>query len=430
MEEKLITKNRIFTGMRLLSIMLIVGIILPACQVQETMRTLTPTLDTILENKIIFTETPGQKQESIENTETDITNSPQSQTPALEEEPKASIGSTPTTYKYLAFPEVGLIVLGHPDRQLWDIYQVDLPCWEDSLECNPILANIFERNDLDAWEFHISPDGQKMIFISDYLSENSRTDIFIYTFEGNKLSRITDTSYYESLISWSSSGNYIAYTADDDRIKWIQVADVYGNVFYDIRTSHLNSFKPAWSDNEKMIAFFSNDGPFTTNILYYYDFESHQNVELPVENIDDYYKVVWSPDNEKIAYITDHAGAPGICIVEIKTSENHCLTNTPQGERYPAWSPDGDKIAYSRFNDNREQSSIWLMNSDGSDKVEVSVEDGYYYDPIWVSGSEFILCSKKINGVLQPILIQVHDHVEIRLVLTSFDVFWLWIGQE
>lgn len=62
---------------------------------------------------------------------------------------------------------------------------------------------------------------------------------------------------------------------------------------------------------------------------------------------------------------------------------------TKDAEKYenPQWSPDGTKIAFTQLGYN----SLYLMNADGSSKVEISSDEGIGYDFKWSADSREIL---------------------------------------
>ena len=75
----------------------------------------------------------------------------------------------------------------------------------------------------------------------------------------------------------------------------------------------------------------------------------------------------WGQDWDKIAFISDREAPPSIWIMNADGSDPVNLTKG----RYctsPAWSPDGMTIAYIDFADD----DIWLMNADGSNQQPVT----------------------------------------------------------
>ena len=95
----------------------------------------------------------------------------------------------------------------------------------------------------------------------------------------------------------------------------------------------------------------------------------------------------WSPDSKKIVYsrLDDSIGRAEIWIYDLEARTNIKLTNENVEERYPTWSPDGTKIAYQREGD------IWLMNPDGTEKVDITNTSNIYEDPYsWSPDSSMI----------------------------------------
>jgi TolB protein len=80
----------------------------------------------------------------------------------------------------------------------------------------------------------------------------------------------------------------------------------------------------------------------------------------------------WSPDGSKIAFAA-YPGYPDwtrkeqIYVMNADGSGKVQLTSeTVANCRYPSWSPDGTKIAFQKDYPFWEPSEIWIMNSDGS----------------------------------------------------------------
>jgi Tol biopolymer transport system component len=307
----------------------------------------------------------------------------------------------------------------------WDVSQINLSCLIDNLQCDSEPVNVLASIDLNAWEINISPDGTKMIFLSDYPSRQS--DIFLYEFEDQSITRLTNSVEYEFMLNWSPSGKFIAYV--DSGPRRIQVITNDGKLHLTIPTTHVQIFSPIWSNDGTRIAYYANDGEHTTNYLYYYDLETGESTQLPVSRVNTDYDIVWSPDDELIIYF-EHQSVADICIFEIKSTNSTCLTRTPKWDSKPDWSPDGEKIAFSVLNQYSGSSSIWVMNSDGSNKSRVASVNGEYKRPTWVLNSKYLLCDRRIDDIWQPVLISVSDETEIRLAETTFDLRWRWVSSE
>ena len=79
---------------------------------------------------------------------------------------------------------------------------------------------------------------------------------------------------------------------------------------------------------------------------------------------------VWSPDGERIAFVSGGNLNSDIYVMNADGSGITRLThNNDASIRRPAWSPDGERIAFSRRDGNGD---IYVMNVDGALKFAVA----------------------------------------------------------
>jgi tol-pal system beta propeller repeat protein TolB len=89
----------------------------------------------------------------------------------------------------------------------------------------------------------------------------------------------------------------------------------------------------------------------------------------------------WSPDGNKLAYVSFEDGPGQICVIDVKNQKVSKLTNGKDWERNPMWSPDGRRIAFTSRRDGHEQ--IYVMNADGTEQTNLSKNSGFDADPTW-----------------------------------------------
>jgi TolB protein len=105
----------------------------------------------------------------------------------------------------------------------------------------------------------------------------------------------------------------------------------------------------------------------------------------------------FSPDNSKIAYVKTvhdptppYTGRNQIFIMNADGSDKIQLTNDDSGVTAPAWSSDGTKIAYIKAPDS--EGSIYIINSDGSgEPVKVSGVFGAKGPLSWLNNDTEVL---------------------------------------
>lgn len=82
-----------------------------------------------------------------------------------------------------------------------------------------------------------------------------------------------------------------------------------------------------------------------------------------------------------------------IWLRNLKTGENVLLGNGYQ----PCFSPDGKRIAYVKYSSDAKSTSIWIMNIDGSEQVQLTdAKKGFALNPRWSpDGTRLVFQSSK-----------------------------------
>jgi Tol biopolymer transport system component len=138
------------------------------------------------------------------------------------------------------------------------------------------------------------------------------------------------------------------------------------------------------------IAFSSNrDGNFE---IYTMSEDGSDETRLTEEDEDDF-DPSWSPDGEKIAFVSFRDGPNNmeIYVMDADGSDETRLTETDSGDldREPSWSPDGEKIAFASNRDGNYE--IYVMDADdGSDVTRLTDNDDFDREPSWSPDGEKI----------------------------------------
>ena len=138
------------------------------------------------------------------------------------------------------------------------------------------------------------------------------------------------------------------------------------------------------------IAFSSNrDGNFE---IYTMSEDGSDETRLTEEDEDDF-DPSWSPDGDKIAFVSFRDGPNNmeIYVMDADGSDETRLTETDSGDldREPSWSPDGEKIVFASNRDGNYE--IYTMDADdGGDVTRLTDNDDFDREPSWSPDGEKI----------------------------------------
>ncbi|MEM7133786.1 MAG: hypothetical protein AAF702_46250 [Chloroflexota bacterium] len=94
------------------------------------------------------------------------------------------------------------------------------------------------------------------------------------------------------------------------------------------------------------------------------------------------YDPVWSPDNERVAFVSNVTGGDEIWVMHPDGRDHVQLTfNDWPWDKHPTFSPDGQQILF--WSNRTGMRQLWLMNVDGSNQRQLTY-DYDNWDPIWL----------------------------------------------
>lgn len=288
-----------------------------------------------------------------------------------------------------------------------------------------------------------SPDGKKLAY--NYVFREFRTwkryqggmadDIRIFDFDTKKSEKITDHIRQDIIPMWSADGNEIYYISDRDNVMNLYVYNIQDKSTKQLTFSKDYDIKFPAIGKDQIV--YEQGG-----YIYKFDTQSKQITKVPVEidndqlysrpllkdvsgqirNIDispngerilltargDLFSVpakkgitynltnssnandfagTWSPDGQKIAYISDKNGEFNIWIRDVFTGKEQDLTQNLKTYIFNIlWSPDSKKIAW---NDKQNNLNITDVATGKTETVETS-GIGTFYSYNWSPDSKYL----------------------------------------
>lgn len=221
-----------------------------------------------------------------------------------------------------------------------------------------------------------SPDGQKIAFVSD---RPGRDEIFVMNSDGTNVERLTFSTSNKHSPAWSPDGSHIAYVdshkADfPDFDSEIHTVEIESNESIRLTSNGREDITPTWLDNGRIIYAYGNYLEYGLTMMN--DDGSKQS--LFTKGI----QPAISPNGELLAY-SEQNGIYVASMSELLSNQNASMRITEaNGYNYsPAWSPDGERIVFISGRDGNAE--IYVMNTDGSNLIRLTFSAAEEQSPDW-----------------------------------------------
>jgi dipeptidyl aminopeptidase/acylaminoacyl peptidase len=282
-----------------------------------------------------------------------------------------------------------------------------------------------------------SPDARRIAYTIVRYDRPGRPapQLWVMDLATQKSARIGGDSDVASNPHWSPDGKWLAFQGRIGDQHGLLLARPDGSELTTLTSeiSGTNSPLPGtgddltWSPDSKQIAFISStpderfaaasgDPMVITRYLYKPDagegmtrFNDNRRLHIFVldvaskqvrqltQGIYDEHSIAWSPDGKQILFASnrepnqDEFFNYDVFTLNVSDNSIHRLTATEYNEYDPVWSPDGKHIAYrgtrrglTDRETTMEDTHVWVMNADGSDRREIGAAiDNRQSSPHW-----------------------------------------------
>ena len=277
-----------------------------------------------------------------------------------------------------------------------------------TLPCEPFRPlNIkdnyrFDYGNMVGW----THDGSQIVF-------DKGTALYLGEVDGSRLRQVVEGSSEISIGGYlpplrvSLSANL---SPDGSRIVYATCRSETGEwVNYEIGTSNIDGTEPrrltrnryfdhlpVWSPDGNRIAFVSDRPPSggsgAGERLYTMAADGSDVRNIAPSLRLDLYPPAWSPDGQRIAFVVYEPGGPRPAIYTVRPDGSD-LMRISEALSSPSWSPDGEWIAFTKSHD--DGMGLYAIAADGSDSRLVAVVQGESgsWSPSWSPSGEEILVS-------------------------------------
>jgi Tol biopolymer transport system component len=132
----------------------------------------------------------------------------------------------------------------------------------------------------------------------------------------------------------------------------------------------------------------------------------------------------------QVAFASARSGIPQIYLVNTDGTNLQPITAMAEGACHPSWAPDGSQLVFispcrgrGEFYENiYNDSSLFVVNADGTDPRPLTVVPGSDFDPAWSPDGKRIAFASLRDGRKEIYLLNVDSGAVIRLTNSTADI--------
>ncbi len=254
----------------------------------------------------------------------------------------------------------------------------------------------------------IDPTGSILVYASTRHRETS--DLYVKAVTGEALRQLTDDPANEVMPVFSPDGSRVAFASDRSGNWDIYIMDIAGGQPVQVTRDATDDFYPSFSrDGQKLIysTFGTQSGQWEMVIIDLNNTSTKRYIGHGLFP-------VWSPTQDKIVFqrarqrgtrwfsiwTIDLVNGEPMNPTEIAASSNAAAIT-------PDWSPDGKQVVFctvidpdAEESDGPLQADLWLVNTNGTNRVRLTMGRFANIQPIWAgSGTIFFTSDRSGEGM-------------------------------
>ncbi len=273
-------------------------------------------------------------------------------------------------------------------------------------------------------EFHLPAadttwPGGTVVFNSDKHGVDN-LEIYSMRLDGSRLTNLTSHKGCDTEPSWSPDGSKIVFVSDRNSsliCSSIYLMDADGSNQTRLTFSKSKDYSPCWSPDGTRIGFCSQR---TSKDQIFVIKANGDSVACLSDGTASDKFPCWSPDGNRIIFVSDRDGRRGDKIYSMRSdgSDVTRLTDTIEMDWNPVWSADGNWILFD--SSRRGGRDIFLMKSDGKWPTRLTLTSkNYEWQAVCLSTGQGFLTAADLEGNYDIYLINFSGDRIVNLTKTK-----------
>lgn len=240
-------------------------------------------------------------------------------------------------------------------------------------------------------------------------------EIFVVDLSGKKMRQITGNGSINMFPRWSPDGYKLAYLSYRKKRPYVYMRNFLTGS--DKLLFRYGGFKSPGSFSPDGSSIFLSISVKGNADIFKFRFKDEELGKVVSNHSIDVSPSV-SPDEERVAFVSDRSGYPQIYVKELPTGPERRVSFAGYYSTSPTWSPAGERIAFSSMSEGKF--SIYTVKPDGSDLREIVSGNGSCEDPSFSPDGRYIVYIFRKKGYSEMRIINVTGFGD-RLLLKGME---------
>ena len=268
--------------------------------------------------------------------------------------------------------------------------------------------------------------GQDGIFCSKLAfvgNASGHKEIYVCDYDGHNVQPLTADKSIALLPKWSPNGNKIIYTSYKDGGPMLFLKDMASGVLKRISARSGLNIGSSWTPDGKKVALTLSqkgnpdifiidlNGKIVKNMIH------HWGIDV---------SPAFSPNGKKIAFVSNRSGSPQIYVYGLGRETEERLTFEGNYNTSPVWSR-LNRLAF--VSTNNGHFDICTMDSDGTNLIKLTEDQGNNEDPCWSPDGRYIVFSSNRAGNYHLYIMNANGQNQRRITFLKGDQTspsWSW----